>query len=96
MIYILISIKKWIKFNKTIKLQNVEYVNFNFKENKKIVIFELESTLVSCFGESLPIKINNNIGINIRPHLKSSLDLIKKYYNIVIYSSCNKIMLIKY
>ena len=77
-------------FNKTIKLQAEEPVNFHFKENKKIVIFELESTLVSCFGESFSNKINNTIGINIRPHLKSSLDLIKKDYNIVIYSSSNK------
>ena len=77
-------------FNKTIKLQYGEPVNFNFKENKKLVIFELESTLISCLDESLPNKINNDKRISIRPHLKSSLDLIKKYYNIVIYSSNNK------
>ena len=79
-----------LHFNKTIKLQPGEPVNFNFKENKKVVIFELESTLVSCFGDNLPEEINNTIGINIRPHLKSSLDLIQKDYNIVIYSSSNK------
>ena len=81
-------------YNKTIKLQPGEPVNFNFKENKKVVIFELESTLVSCFWETLS---NNeeedisNIGINIRPHLKSSLDLIKNDYNIVIYSSNHQV-----
>ena len=80
-----------LHFNKTIKLQPMEPINFHFKENKKIVIFELESTLVSCFGETLPNEINNTIGINIRPHLKSSLDLIQKDYNIIIYSSSNKV-----
>ena len=46
--------------------------------NKKVVIFELESTLVSCFGETLSNEENDlsSLGINIRPHLKSSLDLI--------------------
>ena len=79
-------------YNKTIKLQPREPVNFKFKENKKVVIFELESTLVSCFGETLSNEENDisNLGINIRPHLKSSLDLIKNDYNIVIYSSNHK------
>ena len=78
-------------FNKSIKLQSGDPVNFHFKENKKIVIFELESTLVSCFWGNVPNEINNTLGINVRPHLKSSLDLIKKDYNIVIYSSSNRI-----
>ena len=80
-------------YNKTIKLQPGEPVNFNFKENKKIVIFELESTLVSSFGETLSIGENDisNLGINIRPHLKSSLDLIKNDYHIIIYSSNHQI-----
>jgi hypothetical protein len=80
-------------YNKSIKLQPGDPVNFNFKENKKIVIFELESTLVSCFGEKLSNEENDisNIGINIRPHLKSSLDLIKNDYNIIIYSSNHQI-----
>ena len=81
-------------FNKIIKLPPGEPVNFHFKENKKIVIFELESTLVSSIGEDSKNDIkeeNNTIGINIRPHLKSSLDLIKNDYNIVIYSSSNQI-----
>ena len=79
-----------LHFNKTIKLQPGEPVNFHFKENKKIVIFELESTLVSCSWGNLSNEINNTLGINIRPHLKTSLDLIKEYYNIVIYSSSNR------
>jgi hypothetical protein len=80
-------------YNKSIKLQPGDPVNFNFKENKKIVIFELESTLVSCFGEKLSNEENDisNIGINIRPHLKSSLDLIKNDYHIIIYSSNHQI-----
>ena len=57
-------------YNKSIKLHPGEPVNFNFKENKKVVIFELESTLVSCFGETLSNEESdiNNIGINIRLH----------------------------
>ena len=80
-------------YNKTIKLHPGDPVNFNFKENKKIVIFELESTLVSCFGETLSNEENDisNLGINIRPHLKSSLDLIKNDYHIIIYSSNHRI-----
>ena len=77
-------------FNKTIKLQPIEPVNFQFKENKKIIVFELESTLVSCFEVNLPDSMNKTLGINLRPHLKSSLDLIKNDYNIVIYSSSDK------
>ena len=46
-------------FNKSIKLQSGDPVNFHFKENKKIVIFELESTLVSCFWGNVPNEINN-------------------------------------
>ena len=81
-----------LNFNKSIKLQEVEPINFHFKENKKIVVFELESTLVSYYIEDLNLEneTNNTLGINIRPHLKQSLDLIKKDYNIVIYSSGSK------
>ena len=79
-------------FNKNIKLQPIEPVNFAFKKNKKTVVFELESTLVSYYIENLNLdnENNNTLGINIRPHLKQSLDLIKNNYNIVIYSSGNK------
>ena len=81
-----------LNFNKSVKLQEVEPINFHFKENKKIVVFELESTLVSYYIEDLNLEneTNNTLGINIRPHLKQSLDLIKKDYNIVIYSSGSK------
>ena len=78
-------------FNKTIKLQPIEPINFHFKENKKIIVFELESTLISYYEESLPSEINNTLEVNVRPHLKTALDLIKDDYNIVIYSSCDKI-----
>lgn len=81
-----------LNFNKKIKLQEIEPVEFHFKEYKKIVVFELESTLVSYYLEDLNLEdgTNNTLGINIRPHLKQSLDLIKKDYNIVIYSSGSK------
>ena len=77
-------------FNKTIKLQPIEPINFHFKEDKKIIVFELENTLVSCFEANLPNAMDKTLGINVRPHLKSSLDLIKNDYNIVIYSSSDK------
>ena len=81
-----------LNFNKSVKLTEIEPVKFQFKNNKKIVVFELESTLVSYYIEDLNLDngTNNTIGINIRPHLKQSLDLIKNDYNIVIYSSGNK------
>ena len=82
-----------LNFNKNIKLHPIEPVNFNFKPNKKTVVFELESTLVSYYIEDLNIdeEKSNSLGINIRPHLMESLDVIKKDYNIVIYSSGSKI-----
>ena len=81
-----------LNFNKSIKLHPIEPVNFNFKPNKKTVVFELESTLVSYYIEDLNLDENSNsLGINIRPHLMESLDVIKKDYNIVIYSSGSKI-----
>ena len=40
-----------LNFNKTIKLHPIEPVNFNFIPNKKTVVFELESTLVSFYIE---------------------------------------------
>ena len=64
-------------YNKTIKLPSIEPINFHFKEDKKIIVFELENTLISCFEDNLPNEMNKTIGINVRPHLKSSLDLIK-------------------
>ena len=81
-----------LTFNKSVKLTEIEPVKFQFKKNKKTVVFELESTLVSYYIEDLNMEndSNNTIGINIRPHLKQSLDLIKNDYNIVIYSSGNK------
>jgi hypothetical protein len=81
-----------LNFNKNIKLHPIEPVNFNFKPNKKTVVFELESTLVSYYIEDLNLddENSNSLGINIRPHLMESLDVIKKDYNIVIYSSGRK------
>ena len=81
-----------LNFNKNTKLHPIEPVNFNFKPNKKTVVFELESTLVSYYIEDLNLddENSNSLGINIRPHLMESLDVIKKDYNIVIYSSGSK------
>ena len=82
-----------LNFNKNVKLQNIiEPINFNLDENKKVVIFELESTLVSYYIEDLNLDngSNNTLGINIRPHLIESLNLIKNNYNIVIYSAGSK------
>ena len=81
-----------LNFNKTIKLQPIKPVNFHFMPDKKTVVFELESTLVSYYIEDLNLdnEKSNSLGINIRPHLIECLDLIKNDYNIVIYSSGSK------
>ena len=82
-----------LNFNKSVKLQNIfEPIKFNLDVNKKVVVFELESTLVSYYIEDLYLekKSNNSLGINLRPHLIESLNLIQNYYNIVIYSAGSK------
>ena len=71
------------------------------KNKKKIALFDLDETLVHCVkdkkglnGDSVNIKLPTNkvvnVGLNIRPHWKEALDLIKKHYHIVIYTASHQ------
>ena len=71
------------------------------KNKKKIALFDLDETLVHCVkdkkglnGDSINIKLPTNkvvnVGLNIRPHWKEALDLIKKDYHIVIYTASHQ------
>ena len=79
-------------------------VNFNFPnedKNKKIALFDLDETLVHCTkdgkglnGDTVNIKLPTNkivpVGLNIRSHWQEALDLIKKHYNIVVYTASHQ------
>ena len=71
------------------------------KNKKKIALFDLDETLVHCTkekkglnGDSINIKLPTNkivnVGLNIRPHWKEALDLIKSHYHIVIYTASHQ------
>ena len=76
----------------------------DFKLEKKIAVFDLDETLVHCIGkitkntnikydEQTEVIINNNkitIGFNIRPNWKNSLDMIKQFYHIVLYTASHQ------
>ena len=70
---------------------------------KKIALFDLDETLVHCTGDinkkkgyqhsieiKLPGKQAVQVGINIRPHWKQTLNLIKKHYHIVVYTASHQ------
>ena len=72
---------------------------------KKIALFDLDETLVHCTGDirttkekyqniieiKLPGRLENiRVGINCRPYWKQTLNLIKKYYHIVIYTASHQ------
>ena len=71
------------------------------KNKKKIALFDLDETLVHCTkeqkginGDSVNIKLPTNkvvnVGLNIRPHWKEALDLIKSHYHIVVYTASHQ------
>ena len=71
------------------------------KNKKKIALFDLDETLVHCTkeqkglnGDSVKIKLPTNkivnVGLNIRPHWKEALDIIKKHYHIVVYTASHQ------
>ncbi len=71
------------------------------KNKKKIALFDLDETLVHCTkeqkginGDSVNIKLPTNkvvnVGLNIRPHWKEALDLIKRHYHIVVYTASHQ------
>ena len=71
---------------------------------KKICLFDLDETLVHCTGDiklkkekfqhslqiTLPGKQAVQVGINLRPYWKQTLNLIKKYYHIVVYTASHQ------
>jgi len=75
------------------------------KIKKRIALFDLDETLVHCTGDinnkdgetyqhsieiSLPGNKETKVGINIRPHWKKTLNLIKKYYHIAIFTASHQ------
>ena len=71
---------------------------------KRIALFDLDETLVHCTGDiklkkekyqhaieiKLPGKQAVQVGINLRPYWKQTLNLIKKHYHIVIYTASHQ------
>ena len=71
---------------------------------KRIALFDLDETLVHCTGDiklpnakyqevvdiNLPGKQTVQVGINIRPYWKETLNLIKDYYHIVAYTASHQ------
>ena len=68
---------------------------------KKIAIFDLDETLAHSEFKNIekaqniitvkpPSRKEVKIGLNIRPHLKEALDLIKKHYFIIVYSASDR------
>ena len=74
------------------------------KPRKKIALFDLDETLVHCTGDInlkkekyqhkidiiLPGTKEVSVGINIRPLWKKTLNLIKKYYYIVVFTASHQ------
>ena len=74
------------------------------KIKKRIALFDLDETIVHCTGDiktqkdkyqhaveiKLPGKQAVEVGINIRPYWKQTLNLIKKNYHIVIYTASHQ------
>ena len=74
------------------------------KGKKKIALFDLDETLVHCTGDintnkepyqhcikiCLPGNKEVSVGINIRPHWKKTMNLIKKQYYIVVFTASHQ------
>ena len=74
------------------------------KIKKKIALFDLDETLVHCTGDInlknepyqhcieivLPGNKKSKVGINIRPFWKKTLNLIRKYYYIVVFTASHQ------
>ena len=68
---------------------------------KKIAIFDLDETMAHSEFKNIekaqniitvkpPSRKEVKIGLNIRPHLKEALDLIKKHYFIIVYTASDR------
>ena len=83
---------------------NFNFPKTKSNQNKKIALFDLDETLVHCTGDInsskepyqhsieiiLPGNKKENVGINIRPFWKKTLNLIKKYYHIVVFTASHQ------
>jgi Dullard-like phosphatase family protein len=102
--YMLECFKVLLKLDKSKQPRCRSKVDFNWGNNdkrKKIALFDLDETLVHCTkgqnginGDSVKIKLPTNkvvnVGLNIRPHWKEALELIKPYYHIVVYTASHQ------
>ena len=83
---------------------NFNFPKSKGKKQKKIALFDLDETLVHCTGDInlkkepyqhcvnvvLPGNIETKVGINIRPFWKKTLNLIRKYYHIVVFTASHQ------
>ena len=83
---------------------NFNFPKSKGKKQKKIALFDLDETLVHCTGDInlksepfqdsvnvvLPGNIETKVGINVRPFWKKTLNLIRKYYHIVIFTASHQ------
>lgn len=102
--YMLECFKVLLKLDKSKQPRCRSKVDFNWEKSdkkKKIALFDLDETLVHCTkdqnginGDSVKIKLPTNkvvnVGLNIRPHWKEALELIKPYYHIVVYTASHQ------
>ena len=86
------------------KPNKLKKVSIGKNDKKFLVLFDLDETLIHCVGKinehtdsyqhqvevTLPMGKKVKIGINIRPHLRSSLELIKKNYTIALYTASHQ------
>ena len=101
--YMVECLKVLQKLDKTKQPRCRSKVDFNWENSnkKKIALFDLDETLVHCVkdkkglnGDTVNIKLPTNkvvnVGLNIRPHWKEAIDLIKNHYHIVIYTASHQ------
>jgi len=102
--YMLECFKVLLNLDKSKQPRCRSKVDFNWgnsDKKKKIALFDLDETLVHCTkdqnginGDSVKIKLPTNkvvnVGLNIRPHWKEALELIKPYYHIVVYTASHQ------
>ena len=97
-----IDISKQIKLKNKINFNFPKSKKKNIE--KKIALFDLDETLVHCTGDirttkekyqnvisiKLPGRQEIQVGINMRPYWKQTLNLIKKNYYIVVYTASHQ------
>ena len=88
------------------KPNKLKKISIGKNDKKFLALFDLDETLIHCIGKinehtdkesyqhevevSLPMGKKVKIGINIRPYLRSSLELIKKNYTIALYTASHQ------